>query len=495
MGAIDYDGKAKALFSTLGGLLFGLVGCGSSGEASSDAGASTDGTALLDVLEAGSSDTSPQCVPTACVPSNPCDLGTTGCGSAACTDTGSPAPDGTTCPTGSCTRGICGANVTASQGATNLTTTPLTPGRTCGEGVSYSVVGLTSTTATLAAAPASGCIAPGDEVVLINLQGTTTSTTNIGVFDDLHVLSVSGANITFTTPKTNHYGDGATDDTDIGTAGSQQKVALIRVPVFGTLLVPSGATLTANAWNGLLGGVVALRANTVTVNGTISSAGLGYADGMWSEDGACSTSLQTTAGESITGPGGATLANNAGGSGGLGAGAASFYADTPLSSSAGHANAGLDGGNGQDRAIGQPGVAYGIGDGSRLTLGSGCGGNVTCNTNEPLQLIAVSPTAGGIIAIFGGSITVSGTGSIDSSAASSAIPVARTASAGGYVMLRGDTLDLGSALVLAKGAATGPQGPGNIINTGSDGWIALYYKTSIQGTTAPPARVQQTNSP
>jgi hypothetical protein len=350
---------------------------------------------------------------------------------------------------------------------------------------------LTSTTATLASAPPAGCLAAGDEVLLINLQGTTMSTANIGVFEDLHVLGVSGSTVTFTAPKTRNYGDGASDDMDIGVGATQQKVALVRVPVFGKLDVPAGASLKTSAWNGLNGGVLAIRAASLTVEGTITSTALGYAQGMWSQAASCATSVATTSGESIDGLGTTSTSNNLGGSGGLGTGSANFAGNTPLAPSAGHAAGGQAGGNPQDRALGSPGSMYGVGDGTRLTLGSGAGGDVTCDGLSTPHLITLSTASGGIVALFGGSIALSGPGSITSSGA----PTDRAAASGGYVLLRGDTLSLGASLVTAKGSSTNPQGPGGITNVGSDGYVAAYYRTSITGTTNPIAAAQQTSTP
>ena len=39
------------------------------------------------------------------------------------------------------------------------------------------------------------------------------------------------------------------------------------------------------------------------------------------------------------------------------------------------------GSNGGPRTVGAPGVVYGVDDASKLTIGSGQGGNVTCEYN------------------------------------------------------------------------------------------------------------------
>jgi hypothetical protein len=451
-------------------------------DAAMDAGTDAATDASLDAADAADA-----CVPTTCVPANPCDLGTTDCVDGGCVDTGKPAPDGTTCgASASCTRGACSPDVSL-LGTVDLSTTSLVSGRACADGFAASVTALTATTATLAAAPAAGCLAPGDEVLLVNLQGTATSTTNLGVYENLRVASVNGASVQLASPKTRSYGDGANDDTDIGTGTGNQKVALVRIPTYGKVEVSSGATLTADPWNGLTGGVVALRGYTVTVDGTIAAAGLGYRAGMWSKDGpGCSNSLQTTAGESIAGVGGATSAANAGASGGMGPGSANFNTNTPLGGSAGHATAGQAGSNAQDRTLGQPGGTYGVGDGSRLTMGSGGGGNVTCDANVSTPILIQQVTeSGGIVAIFGGAITVSATGLVDARSIAD-----RSAASAGYVLLRGDAIDVGTGVVLATGA-TSMNNPPTPTNQGGDGFVALLYGTSVTGTTSPPAYTKQ----
>src|SRR5690606_4419287 len=104
--------------------------------------------------------------------------------------------------------------------------------RTCADGgdaVHYSVVGLTSTSATLSSEVSAGCLVAGDEVLLINLQGTSSAFGNVGNWETLVVQSVSASTVTFSSAKTRFYGD-ASDDSNIGTASTQQRVMLQRVP-------------------------------------------------------------------------------------------------------------------------------------------------------------------------------------------------------------------------------------------------------------------------
>ncbi|MGB6839304.1 MAG: LamG-like jellyroll fold domain-containing protein, partial [Microgenomates group bacterium] len=165
---------------------------------------------------------------------------------------------------------------------TNLSTWNNT-GRSCADGgdaVSYSVTGLTSNTATLSSTPSSGCLAAGDHVLLINLQGTFSASTNVGNHEILKISSISINTITFTTNKTKYFGNGASDDTNIGTTTSNQRVVLQRIPQYTDVTVNSGVSLYANSWDGTKGGVLAFKASgTATVTGTITMSSRGYLGG------------------------------------------------------------------------------------------------------------------------------------------------------------------------------------------------------------------------
>ena len=167
--------------------------------------------------------------------------------------------------------------------STNINTTNLISGRTCtdgGDAVNYSVTALTSTTATLSTTPSSGCLGVGDEILLINLQGTSSAYSNVGKYETLIIQQISTNVITFTTSKLNYYGDNATDDTNIGTATTNQRVMLQRVPNYTNVTVNTGINFTPTAWNNVKNGVMFFRASgTVSVVGNLSANTSGYAGG------------------------------------------------------------------------------------------------------------------------------------------------------------------------------------------------------------------------
>jgi hypothetical protein len=77
----------------------------------------------------------------------------------------------------------------------------------------------------------------GDEVLLINLRGNSTSFVNAGNYETLRIQSISSNVVTFTTSKTKYYGDGSGDDTNIGVGTSAQAVMLQRVPNYTNVTV------------------------------------------------------------------------------------------------------------------------------------------------------------------------------------------------------------------------------------------------------------------
>jgi hypothetical protein len=289
----------------------------------------------------------------------------------------------------------CVLTTLAISADTNLSATN-TSTRTCADGgdmVSYSVTALTATTATLSAIPGSGCLSPGDEVLLVNLRGTATSTTNTGNHELLVVKDLVGSTVTFNAAKTKFFGQGEEDDAAIGTDGTAQRVVLQRVPRYGNVVVNEGATLTADTWDGTKGGVLAFSAaGSVTIDGLIDMNGKGYRGG----DGTTDTSTTGQQGESIDGLGAsATQTSTAGrGGGGRGDGCGPFGAG---GGGGGYGTAGAAGARVACGGIG--GATYGDEALTRIFFGSGGGSGGTDNVLTDNPAGGFGGRGGGIIFI------------------------------------------------------------------------------------------------
>ncbi len=350
-------------------------------------------------------------------------------------------------------------NVTV-NGTVNLNTQNLISNRSCSEGgdaVNYSVLSLTANTAVLHMTPASGCLAVGDEVLLINLQGVPGYIGNVGNYELLRVKTISGSTVTFTTDKKRSYG--ATGDENIGTGSGNQKVMLQRVPNYNTLIVNPGAVLTANAFNGIRGGVLAFRvAGALNNNGKIAADGLGYRGG-WTPG----MQGEGRVGTGITVPHCASYSANYYGSGtaanDLGGGAHHCYG-----SGAGGSNA-TAGANGYGNAL--SGSALVVSNSSKLILGGGGGAAAG----------AAGGNGGGIVLMLGNSLN--NNGAVSSNGLNSPGPCgvgtytySGGGGAGGSVYAVGTNLNIGAGIGVSGGvgyscAYTGGAGGAGRFETAS----------------------------
>ncbi len=158
-------------------------------------------------------------------------------------------------------------------------------------------------------------LSPGNLLLVIQMQGAeidasdtiayglVTDLKSAGRYEFITVGSVSGNTITLACGGLRFA---------YTVAGKTQ---IIRVPQYSNLTVNTGASITAPAWNGTFGGVVALNVqNTSTINGRVDVSGLGFRGGQISPNGIGfdSVTLRTTSlelggekGESIVGNGAA----------------------------------------------------------------------------------------------------------------------------------------------------------------------------------------------
>lgn len=351
-------------------------------------------------------------------------------------------------------------NLIVSSGQTYNLNTQNHPGRSCtdgGDGVAYNVTTLGSTVAILNASPSSGCLNPGDEVMLIQLTDASPTNYNAGNYEFLRVANVTGNNVVFSTPKLKWYGNGFRSDSEIGTAAGQLRVMLIRIPNYNTLSV-NGA-LTANAFDGNKNGVVAFRVlGSLTGSGTISANKLGFNNGSGYGKGNIGG----------VGSGGGGGSYGAQGTNGNWATAGSVYGEITV----------------KRLFLGSSG-----GDAGTTTFMATCGSPQNNNVTPCQQSITgpLGAQGGGIVFVsvqtinFGGtissvgemgrnrySVTDSNTGQVDYSYSSGG-------GSGGSVRIEGSTITLGTAN-LAGGAANSGSG------TGGQGRFAIYYQTNATVT-------------
>ncbi|MFZ5438347.1 MAG: beta strand repeat-containing protein, partial [Patescibacteria group bacterium] len=403
---------------------------------------------------------------------------------------------------------------TAAHGSTpNINATAFIAGRTCADAPTYNVTALTSTTATVTPAFTTNCLAAGDEIMLINLQGTTGAVANLGNYEFLRIENISGNVATFTTAKTKYYGSTAGSDAGLGTTDGTQRVMLMRVPNYRNVSIGTGVSFLSSAYGGVRNGVIAFRAS-----GTVSIAGtLGYTNGRGYAGG---PNIGTASGYAYQG---STNKNNAqsqtyvanadgGGGGGY---------DTKGGGGGGHATSGSNGlspGSWAGAVYGRGGGTYGNSNGSTLTLGSGGGGGGRGYMSGWNYPGGSGGRGGGIIYV--GADTIVNNGTIDAGGenGNNATTIDGGADiqnggggggAGGTVMLVGRDINLGAGTTYANGGSGGLDGGDDCSygstycdggdtahgGAGGSGRVFVQYVDAVTGTSSPGATTTQiTNS-
>lgn len=165
--------------------------------------------------------------------------------------------------------------------------------------------------------PVSICLAAGDEVLLVQLAGDSTTSYNSGSYEFLRVASVNGTTVNFSTSKTKWYGYGWRNDLNIGTGTGQIRVMLMRVPNYNNVtLSGSNAKLTANSFDGNKYGVVVFRVfGQLTGSGVITATGLGGGGGY--AKGGDAVVGRSGGGGGFGTNGGTATSDGSGGSGGI----------------------------------------------------------------------------------------------------------------------------------------------------------------------------------
>lgn len=326
-------------------------------------------------------------------------------------------------------------------------------------------------------------LAPGDEVLLINLQGTAAACGTVGVYEFLTVSTVAGSTVVFQSSLQEIYGVGGSNADLTG-----QAIVLQRVPNLSSLVIASGGTLTTAGWNGSRGGLLVLRVNgpvTVEAGSSLTVTGLGFQGGLGHVGTGRSHGRQ---GESICGdPQTVDVAANAGGGGG------GLYADTSDDCGQGGGGGGYaaPGGwepftptcadRGATTSAANGGNLYGVDSLPRWYLGSGGGSG---GTDDHANTSGTGGRGGGILVLYAQSLVVDG--SLRSTGTLGQIPSDYTDSgnggggSGGTVLLQIGALS-GAGEIAAPGGPGGPtqntqwNSPGG---HGAGGRIRIDYQSA-----------------
>jgi hypothetical protein len=358
-----------------------------------------------------------------------------------------------------------------------------------------------------------GSIEPGSGTVTINTTvspasgtaGETTLTVNeavqfgtgfrvlvhqttgpdAGWWEERLVVSQDGTALNLSSALTNSY-----------VTEGVSKAQVLVVPEYETVTL-TGQTLTAPAWNGSVGGILAFTASSaVTLEGGVITMA---ARGFRGKQHGCTYRCQDGwSGESIAGDmgtGSAPAANNMGGGGGQ------RGQDCAAGGGGGHGTAGANGTNGSkgnchvgNHEGGKGGAEGGVADTRERILFGGGGGEG--GGDEDGGYPGKGGAGGGLVIVkapqmtlTGGSVALTGETGLHGhqGCGSGGGMGGGGGGAGGGAWLRADSISLGTGLVTASGAGGGKCGPGNSSHPGGTGGVGriAVRAEQIEGTTTP----------
>ena len=125
---------------------------------------------------------------------------------------------------------------------------------------------------------------PGDLLLVVQMQGAQMDTTDTnaygtitnyhsaGLFEWVHVKQIITSMGVIEIENKN---GGLQNQYD-----ASGHVQIVRVPQYGKLTIQAGASVAAPAWDGKQGGVIAVQAQTLLLDGTVDASGLGFRAGM-----------------------------------------------------------------------------------------------------------------------------------------------------------------------------------------------------------------------
>ena len=340
-------------------------------------------------------------------------------------------------------------------------------GRLFPDAVAFTVTALGANSATLKGGV--GGLVIGDEVLLINMQGGTSTHKNVGNYEIKKIAKIDFASnkLFFATSLTRIYG--ATSNSSL----SGQKVVVQRVPHYRNVYIKG--TLTADYWDGIRGGVLFFKASgTVQILGTVTMSNRGYraysnAAGesyhggykVVDTNGALGAGSMSSTVKEVICSGGSTSGYyyrylyNYGGGGGYGTAGKTSSTASDSGSCSGKSTC-------YQNKKTAPGAAYGDKALKALFLGSaGATGYYCrwrCRYGSTYSSHSHSTTyggnGGGIIVIWGGGISV--TGSIQNSGSGGGSYSG--GGSGGTIFLRARSMNVGNKRVTAKGSTNAGAG-------------------------------------
>ncbi|MGH9853304.1 MAG: hypothetical protein ACREBD_25980, partial [Blastocatellia bacterium] len=131
-------------------------------------------------------------------------------------------------------------------------------------------------------------LTPGDLILIIQMAGASIDASNTFSYGSVTNLNSAGRHefITVSAVETNMIRISPPCGGLRFSYSAAGKTQVIRVPQYTTLTINSGASLTAPAWNGQTGGIVAVHVqSSAIINGAVEASGLGYRGGALSSAG------------------------------------------------------------------------------------------------------------------------------------------------------------------------------------------------------------------
>ena len=325
---------------------------------------------------------------------------------------------------------------------------------------------------------------PMDRVLIHQSRGSGSGTWELGTIE-----SVGTTTITLTNDLNHTYTDGG---------NSQAQV--IHVLQHTSCMIAAGGTLTAHAWDGNTGGILAVMCGSgAQISGTVTMNEKGFVGGTTHTGTNAGRGRQ---GEGTVGPAGSesSAANGNGGGGGDGNAGTGGGSDGAGGGGGGNGTTGIAGLPANNNSQGgSGGIIVGSSDLAVVAFGGGGGGG---GLDDGLsQSNAPGGTGGGIIFVSGQSVAITGTVTSNGGAGASQAQTyggAGGGGAGGSILVRARSASLGSNLITAAGGSGGAGAPENCCDdvagsggAGGSGRIRVEYCEDNVGTTSPAASAQQ----